>query len=379
MAVLDLQALTDETINELGLDSNSLWLVKINKKVFGPFETGALKLHSGKFPEQFDDSQVSPMMSPHWQPFFSVPQFQRRTMEVLGHTDWDKAHYYALIDGVKAGPYSMADIEALCTNKEIILTDLISWDEGHQWTKLYLHPHFDRRHRESVGLPALPVESSFLKSEAEMTERWESGEERPVLSASLASLAYISHRDHKTKLNIEEIPYHAPKTDEEVFQMEKRKKVGFSAAAIVMMGAFSSWLLLSDNNRNSPDLAALEADLQVNNEVLKNSEADPNSWSANRSPASVSRPAAQVPRPRQQVIEPTSNYAPEVYHESHTNYQEPTIPEPYGEVEAPSMPEEHSLVQGSMPGEPSLDSAFEPINDESIPEPLPVVEEVSDF
>ncbi len=373
MAALDLQALTDETINDLGLDSNSLWLVKIDKKVYGPFETGALKLHSGKFPEQFDDAMASPMMSPSWQPFFSLVQFQRRTPEILPNTDWEKASYYALVDGVKNGPHSIKDIETMWATKELALTDLITWDDGHQWTKLYLHPQFDRRHRETMGLPALPVESSFLHSEAETTEKWESEDERPNLSNGLASLAYINHhRDMKVKLNIEEIPFHAPKTDEEVFQMEKRKKIGFSAAAVVLVGAFSSWLLLSDDNRNV-DLAGIEDDIQLGRNIAGQRPVQ----AAVRAPASVPQPQAQVPRPRQQVIERDTTYAPEVYRESHSNYQEPPVPEPYGEVEAPSMPEEHSLVQGGMPGE-SLDNAFQPI-EEGIPEPIPVVEEVSDF
>lgn len=378
MAVLDLQALTDETINDLGLDSNSLWLIKIDKKVHGPFETGALKLHSGKFPEQFDDALASPMMSPNWQPFFSLPQFQRRTPEVLSHTDWDKAHYYVLIEGVKNGPHSMKDIESMWSEKEITLTDLISWDDGHQWTKLYLHPQFDRRHREAVGLPALPVETSFLRSEAEVSERWEMDEnERPNVSTGLASLAYFNaHNSSRPQLKIEEIPFHAPKSDEEIFQNEKRKKIGISAAAVVLVGVFSSWLLLSEDNQNN-DLA-FENDVKSSPNKVRNSEADPSSWrTTNRTPASVPQPAAQVPRPRQEVIERNTNYAPEVYRESHSNYQEPITPEPYGEVEAPAMPEEHSLVQHGMPGEP-LDNAFQPTED-AIPEPIPVVEEVSDF
>jgi hypothetical protein len=381
MAVLDLQALTDETINDLGLDSNSLWLIKIDKKVFGPFETGALKLHAGKFPEQFDEAFASPMMSPNWQPFFSLPQFQRRSPEVLSHTEWDKAQYYVLLEGVKNGPHSMKDIEALWSKKEIVLTDLVSWDDGHQWSKLYLHPHFDRRHRESMGLPALPVETSFLRSEAEMTEKWDLDEdEKPNLPTSLASLAYITAaQGYKAKLNIEEIPYHAPKSDEEIYQSEKRKKIGVSAAAVVMVGVLSSWLLLSGDNQN-PDLASLDGDIKLDRKLVKPTDASPDSWrKTTRSPASVPRPAAQVPRPRQEVIERNTNYAPEVYRESHSDYQEPITPEPYGEVEAPAMPEEHSLVQQHGLGHvDSLDNAFQPTED-AIPEPVPVIEEVSDF
>ena len=382
MAVLDLQALTDETINELGLDSNNLWLIKIEKKVYGPFETGALKLHSGRFPEQFDEAMASPMMSPNWQPFFSLPQFQRRAPEVLKNTDLEKAQYYALVDGVKDGPYSIKDIEELWQKDELTLTDMISWDEGHHWTKLYLHPQFDRRHRETLGLPALPVENSFLRSEAEMVEKWESEEEKPNLSASLASLAYLNSSSGKTKLNIEEITYKPPQTDEEIFQTEKRKKIAFSAAAVVLVGAISSWLLLSDNNKNA-EFAALDNENQF--QPSPRAEADESSWkkpTSSRAPASVvPRPVPQTPRPRQEVIDSSSQYAPEVYRESHSNFQEPPVPEPYGEVEAPAMPEEHSLVQGHMPAgemDQSLDQAFQP-TEEAIPEPVPVVEEVSDF
>ncbi len=385
MAVLDLQALTDETINELGLDSNNLWLVRIEKKVYGPFETGALKLHSGKFPEQFDDAMASPMMSPNWQPFFNILQFQRRSPEILTHTDWDKANYYALVDGVKDGPYSIKEIEELWTKKELTLMSLISWDEGHQWSKLYLHPHFDRRHRETLGLPALPVENSFLRSEAEMSEKWEEVEEKPNLSTSLASLAFLTPTNSgtKTKLNIEEIPYHPPHSDEEVYQMEKRKKVAVSAAAIVLVGAFSSWLLLSEDNKNS-DFAAFDNE---SSRPATRAEAQDSDWKstsapAARAPASVApRPVPQVPRQRHDVMERNTNFAPEVYRESHSNYQEPAVPEPYGEVEAPAMPEEHSLVQGHMPAgemDQGLDQAFQP-TEEAIPEPVPVVEEVSDF
>lgn len=371
MAVLDLQALDPETIKELGLDSNHLWMVKIEGEQLGPFETGALRLHSSKHPEQFDNAHISSVGAENWKPFYSLPQFQRRAPEILiAETDWDKVHYFTMLKGVKDGPYTFAEIEDLWKAKKMDLTDLISWNDGHQWTKLYLHPNFDRRHRENINLPNLPSESSFMRSEAESAEKWDEINESTPVPTALAALAHFNfQKESKNRLNIEEIAFHPPQSDEEIYQSEKRKKVTMSAAAVLVVGAIGATIFFNSGAKNELAMDD-ENEPQVSRPVKF-------SHNAERSPASVPAPQSHVPRPRHEVMDQRTQFAPEVYRESHS--YDPA-PEPYGEVEAPSFPEEHSLVQGNQPdNNPPLDSNFQATDDVAPESGTPVVEEVSDF
>lgn len=100
---------------------------------------------------------------------YSHPFFQRRkpqliSTEALAEEAPDDFHL--LKNGQKIGPYSKENILKLIQSKEILITDMVSINNGHTWCKLYQTEDFDRRTLKDVDqLPRLPKQ--FMGEENE--------------------------------------------------------------------------------------------------------------------------------------------------------------------------------------------------------------------
>jgi hypothetical protein len=150
-----LQVLTNKQIEAYQIPKESLWYVQVGKETVGPYHKNHLKAYIDLHPEFPFDVKVANAQDKKWLPLFKVVEFQRRKQNVVSKEEWKKnKHFYLLKKGQRSGPYTLEQIQKKLWEKDLLLTDLLSFDEGENWIKILEHPQFDRRARSfSFKLP----------------------------------------------------------------------------------------------------------------------------------------------------------------------------------------------------------------------------------
>ena len=170
----------------------------------GPYTQAGLKelTEANIFPE---NTQVRDAKNiGEWINIYSHPAFQRRRPQIIADEKElpENRDAYILVDGQKHGPLSSSEIKALLNQKEILLTDQVSFDDGHTWRKLYEYAQFDRRDLEQGHLPSIPGWDVFKGSNDEIDEQLGSAEQRERQLNAFAGLAFIenveSHQNSQT-------------------------------------------------------------------------------------------------------------------------------------------------------------------------------------
>ncbi len=211
-----------------------------------------------------------------WISVYAHPAFQRRKPQIVGE-DENIPHdmmAYILVDGQKHGPLATGEIKTLLKQKEIILTDQVSFDEGHTWRKLYEYQEFDRRDLEQGHLPSIPGWDVFKGSNEEISDQLDHAEERERQLNAFAGLAFLenvqagrSHdhsddpleqheiEEHEAELthshdkgaDIVEFRARTPQTEISSDQDPNSRKKNFAyVVAICFMLGASSYMLFSD-------------------------------------------------------------------------------------------------------------------------------------
>ncbi len=161
----------------------------------GPYLAGGLKslVEEEAFPEETvirDAKNIG-----DWLSVYAHPAFQRRRPQIVGEEEnipHDK-NAYILVDGQKHGPLASEEIKTLLKQKEIILTDQVSFDEGHTWRKLYEYQEFDRRDLEQGHLPSIPGWDVFKGSNDEINDQLTHEQEKERQLNAFAGLAFIEN------------------------------------------------------------------------------------------------------------------------------------------------------------------------------------------
>ncbi len=100
---------------------------------------------------------------------YSHPFFQRRKPQLVSSDALSEEtidDFHLLKNGQKIGPYTKQKILKMIETKEILITDMVSTNNGHSWCKLYQAEDFDRRTlKETDQLPGLP--KKFIGEENE--------------------------------------------------------------------------------------------------------------------------------------------------------------------------------------------------------------------
>jgi hypothetical protein len=192
MGSFNLKPLSKESIQELGLSPNDLWILKIDDTIHGPFETENLKTYARDNQSQFNHIQATKLNQNFWKPFFSYAVFERREPQSEDDEELhDQGPYWLLEDGIKVGPLSKEDVLKKLEDKIILTTDLISKDEGVNWQKVYQIECFDRRKKGQ--LPFAPLDESFLQAKLELAEKLEMESSGEVL----AEMAHLGQQKAK--------------------------------------------------------------------------------------------------------------------------------------------------------------------------------------
>lgn len=105
-----------------------------------------------------------------WKNIYEHPFFQRRKPQLVSADtlkDADDLEFFILQKGQKTGPYEKYELMEMIEKKEILLTDMVSFNGGLVWLKLYQVDGFERRElKDSDQLPGMP-DSEFLNRPSE--------------------------------------------------------------------------------------------------------------------------------------------------------------------------------------------------------------------
>ena len=164
-----------------------------------------LKAYVFEHEDEASEYFVKNLDSDEWTAVFEHPFFQRRKPQLVPLNNLDAEsdlEFYLLKHGQKAGPYEKFELISMLEEKEILLTDMVSSNAGHTWTKLYQVENFDRRVlKKSDQLPGVPSDIIAQQNETVTTLG-------PVTDA-ITGLAYLSNLKRGKTIEREKVEFYA--------------------------------------------------------------------------------------------------------------------------------------------------------------------------
>ena len=140
--------------------------IKYQESTLGFISLYDLKAYVFEHEEEAKNYFVRNIDSDDWKNIYEHPFFQRRKPQLISTEnlkDADDLEFFILQKGQKNGPYEKHELMEKIENKEILLTDMASFNGGHTWMKLFQIDGFDRRSlKESDQLPGMPS-ADFLQ------------------------------------------------------------------------------------------------------------------------------------------------------------------------------------------------------------------------
>lgn len=238
-----------------------------------------------------------------WVNLYNHPTFQRRKPQVVGEDSEisQDRHTYVLVDGQKYGPFNLREITEQLDNGDLLLTDLVSLDDGHTWKKLYQYSNFDRRSHTQEQLPSAPGWEVFNKSNKEIGEHLEEIDSNELDLDAMAGLAFLENRHHQ-KVTVDHseaqnedlseadvVPFTGKKvksgrTGNEKNQSDQSKKtrawaadLGYAMAIVLLLGS-AVFLFTNDPLQNQKIVHQTEAvkSRRVANKVVEAKRVDDN-------------------------------------------------------------------------------------------------------
>jgi hypothetical protein len=148
---------------------NEIFEVNFQGEILGPFHQNAIINIVDEDSLFMSMAKVRIYKEKEWRELYHYKVFQRRSAKVVKESkDTNKDFiYYILKDGQKKGPYNFDILSTMVSKIELLYTDMVTWDDGKSWHKLYEIEHFDRRKDQAENLPPIPKKSVFLESDKE--------------------------------------------------------------------------------------------------------------------------------------------------------------------------------------------------------------------
>ncbi|MBY0415273.1 MAG: hypothetical protein K2Q18_13970, partial [Bdellovibrionales bacterium] len=180
---------TEDSIVGNGDERENIFELKdANHNSLGFISTHNLKTYILEHESELEGMSVRNIDSTDFTAIFEHVLFQRRRPQVIAtmaNIDSDQ-QFYILRQGQKTGPFQKGELITMLDEKEILLTDMVSYNGGHTWLKLYQLENFERRVlKESDSLPGVPTEAiahstDYVVGISEATE-------------AISGLAYLSN------------------------------------------------------------------------------------------------------------------------------------------------------------------------------------------
>ena len=205
MALIDLQPLTKEKIQEMNLDTHDLWVVKLSDEIFGPFQGEVLKKYAETHIDLLMEAQASRLNLNYWAPFFNHAFFDgiipaEKRIKVY------EGPFWLMKDGLKTGPFYKKDLEKKLSAGTLVLTDVMSSDDGYSWKKVFEFEAFSTKLLSASELPFTPSEASFHKAKIHVLDLIEARAGKSNPGEELAILALQQAAKASAAPKVDEIP-----------------------------------------------------------------------------------------------------------------------------------------------------------------------------
>jgi hypothetical protein len=164
LAVLETY-LKDIIVSEAAITANvemreHIFEIKDEEKTLGFISLYDLKAYVFEHEEEAKNYYVKNIDSDEWKNIYEHPFFQRRKPQLISSEslkDADDLEFFILQKGQKAGPFEKYELMEMVEKREILLSDMVSFNGGHVWIKLFQVDGFDRRSlRDNDQLPGMP-------------------------------------------------------------------------------------------------------------------------------------------------------------------------------------------------------------------------------
>ncbi len=138
------------------IPNEEIFELQINNIIVGPFRQRDLKRILRGNQKISNNIMIKNFNKDKWVPLFSHHVFQRRNVNIENRDiNVKKSHkLYLFQNGLKQGPYDIIEIKEKLELKEILITDMISVDNGYSWVHLYEIKIFDRRTSQLPNSPS---------------------------------------------------------------------------------------------------------------------------------------------------------------------------------------------------------------------------------
>ncbi len=168
--------------------------ISIEGEAQGPFWAQDLKDYIEQNHDLCKEMEIRNFGNDEWAPVFSHPYFQRRRPQLVSDHSLNQSEdvIFVLREGMKVGPYDISEISQMVMDQKLLITEMVSIDEGHSWGPLYNMEEFDRRNLKAQDhLPHGPRGEVFLHSHQEVEQELKNHDRNN--DQALANLAYIGN------------------------------------------------------------------------------------------------------------------------------------------------------------------------------------------
>ena len=148
-------------------DRDHIFEIKSDQSTLGYISLDELKAYIFEHEDEAINYFVRNIDSTEWKVLFEHPFFQRRKPQIVSNEtikDDDDLAFYILQNGQKVGPFKKNELMDKVDSKEILLSNMASYNGGATWMKLFQIEGFNRRSlKESDQLPGKPSEKILSK------------------------------------------------------------------------------------------------------------------------------------------------------------------------------------------------------------------------
>lgn len=257
-----LQRLINKSLLET--DSKSIYVRENDHSaIIGPISRDTLKvfLDDSDLPEHFE---IKSGTDDKWYGVYSHTYFQRRKPQLLSSVDFQKqTDIFVLVEGEKKGPYSPEEIRTFVNNKEIILTDEVSFDGGESWSKLYQVDEFDRRSLLQQPLPNSPEWEVFNESYNEVDQSLGHKSEESAETDAIAGLAFFEKIKNGNKEASDKDINDLNFGDSSAPKQKNKMVANFMWTFLFIFSAFGTYTILT--NPKDAGLAKLQKEIDKEN------------------------------------------------------------------------------------------------------------------
>jgi hypothetical protein len=199
---------TEEEITSQVSTREHIFEIKDAEKSLGFISLYDLKAYVFEHEVEAQSFSVKNIDGDGWKNIYEHPFFQRRKPQLVSTEnlkDDDDLEFFIIQKGQKSGPYERYELMEKVESKEILLSDMVSFNGGLNWIKLYKLDAFERRSlRDNEQLPGMPTDEFLNKPSQHVTDMIEA-------TAGITSLAFLGNqkkgktleREHEVSYNDE--------------------------------------------------------------------------------------------------------------------------------------------------------------------------------